>query len=56
MLDKNMVQINIVELETLKKIAALYKKDNPGWEEKIYGKKVKKIETAKTKVEEKSKD
>lgn len=49
---KNTVEINIVELEVYKKLANLYKKDHPDWQEKIYGPKVKKVETAKEKLKE----
>ena len=49
---KNCVEINIVVLEIIKKLAAMYKKDNPDWEEKLYGKKTKKVETAKKEIKD----
>lgn len=56
MANKNTVEINIVLLEEIKKLAELYKKENPGWQEKLYGPKITKIENAKEKLKNENKN
>lgn len=53
---KNTVEINIVELEVYKRLADLYKKENPNWQEKLYGPKHTKVENAKEKLKENKKE
>ena len=53
---KNTVEVNIVDLEVIKKLAGLYKKDNPDWEEKVFGKPSIKTENAFRKAQNETKE